>query len=409
MSTWIRNPEGRIIAIEKERLDQHPLKKRPGKTSGGIILVAALLIAIGLILVWPSNDPAALPVSTQTGVEDRLVSGVAGQVGDEEYLFALTADGAELLRPSLAVFTLDDSGRLQRTTSLSAPVDELRDDLPAAPGIAFADSTAYVPLAGTDRSALWIVDLSDPEAPRELATVELETEPGSVAVSGNLVAVGPMDGAIVRFFDTSDLAQPQALGDYRNRIVSPTALAFVNDTLFVTNRDGVTAVDVSLVEAPREVGSWSNENWWRGIPMRLHEVTPNATLAGNHLYAAADVWGVEVLDIGNPEDITRPTRSLSVTQLPQSGANIDDAVDVAATGDTLYALWRGDATDEAPVRWVYTIQQIDVSDPGDPQVVSETNDLVGYSALQSLVVGESHLYFLNRDWIHVVNTAGETP
>ncbi|CAN5611617.1 hypothetical protein BH23CHL2_BH23CHL2_20340 [soil metagenome] len=404
MINWIRNPQGTIITFFMERSGdiQKPPMKRSRTIYGGIILTAALAVAVLLLVVWPSDEPATLPLAAEASVEDRLISGVASQINGEEYLLALTADGVMLQRPALAVFATGDDGTPRQIAGLPTPVDQLRDDLPAAPQMDFSNGTVYVPLAGTGGSALWIVDVSTPDSPEELATITLETEPGSVVTDGNFMAVGPMDGTIIRLFDISDPAETVQVDEFRQALAAPSSLELANQTLYITNERGVSVVDLSSTDAPREIGNWSHEDWSRGIPRTAANITPRTALEDDHLYAAGDIWGVDILDVANPDDISTTTRRLRRTQIPQGGGG-DHAIDVAVTDSALYILWRKGFVGRDPSRWQYTVQEADVSAPGDPQVVSETAEITSASSLKSLAATENHVYFLNGDQIHVIS------
>lgn len=134
-------------------------------------------------------------------------------------------------------------------------------------------------------------------------------------------------------------------------------------------------------------------------------MTPRTAAAGDNLYAAADVWGVDILDIEDPADIARASRKLSRTQIPRGSASVDEAIDVAVAGETLYVLWRRDFIGRDPLRWEYTVQRIDVSEPDDPRVISETADIPGDAALKSLTAAGNSAFFLNSDRIHVISTS----
>ncbi len=392
MTRWIHNPEGRIIAFVRDLPEKMPIKDNSLKANGGLVLASALLVALGLFVIWPSDEPETLPITAEYTLASQLLAGATGEIDGERYLATLTTVGEENQQPALELFSVSESGELAPAGTLSAPLDALDSDLPAAPGIAFDGTTVYVPLAQSRESALWIVDVANPEAPREIATVPLETPPGSVAVDGALMAVGPLDGVLTRFFDVTNPDAPEAVGSYSHSTVSTTNVKLAGRTLYFGDHYGISVVDLTSLDDPHEIGRYEDDDWVSGFRSSPGRVTPHIAVEQDHLYAAADTFGVNVVDVSNATDPDATTRKL---ERNPSTRQQDVAVD-AATADTHLVILRRRGLD-------YVVRDIDITNPGDPDVVAETDAIAAPEAdYRSLALDSVFAYFLDGSTIHVI-------
>ncbi|MEZ4520863.1 MAG: hypothetical protein R3A46_04315 [Thermomicrobiales bacterium] len=400
MSRWIHNPAGRIIAVARDL----PEKLSPGenslKTNGGLVLVSALVVVIGLLTFWPTDDPATLSFASAVAIDNRSVSAATGTIYGERYLAVLTTNRTDLQQPALELFAVSDSGDLTPAGTLDSPLDALEPDLPSTPSIAFAGETVYLPLPQSRDPALWIVDVSDPESPKQLSVTPLETSPGSAAVDGDLAAVGPMDGTLTQFFDVEDPAAPELLGTFRHSIVSTGNIEMEGSTIYVSDRQGVSVVDITSLDDPRVVGRFEDETWASRLQHEPGHVTPRIAVEQDHLYAASDEYGVNVLDVAGEADPDAATR-----RLERNPGNLDSdrALDATASGEHLLILSERGAASEEPLELAYVVRDIDISNPGDPDVAAETEVIASpETGLVSVAVDDSFAYFLAGSTIHVI-------
>lgn len=374
------------------------------KANGGFVLICSLVVALALFALWPSDDPATLPVTAEAAIDNQAITGATGEIDGERYLAVLTTTGPDLHQPALELFSVSDSGKLEPAGTLDAPLEALESELPATPVIAFAGETVYVPLAQSRNSVFWIVDVSDPETPRQISATTLETSPGSVAVSGDLAGVGPLDGAMTRIFDIAEPASPQQIGVYLHPRISAVDIELTGQLLYVPDRYGVSGVDISSLDDPHAVGRYEDDDWVSRIQYYPGHVTPRISIENGHLYAAADTYGVNALDISDATDPDATTRRL---ERNPSGRQQDIAVDAAASGEHLIVLSRRGVASEEPLELAYVVRDIDISSPGDPDVVAETGVIPSAEAgLASVAIDDSFAYFLAGSAIHVMSLSG---
>ena len=353
-----------------------------------MILVLALIIIIGLLAIWPGDEPANLPITSDRVIAGRLVAGASGEVDGKRYLAVLTSHD-ENNQPALEIFSVSDSGDLTAAGSLVAPITQLGSELPAAPVIDFVAETIYVPLAQSRDSVFWVVDVSDPDSPRQLSATPLETAPGSVAVDGDLAAV--RHGILTRFFDISNPAAPEQVGVYRHSFTSPANIELANQTLYVADRYGISVVDITSPDDPREIGRYEDDTWVSRLQSFPGYVSPRIALEGTHLFVAADEYGVNVLDISDATDPDATTRHLE-----RNPGSSQVAVDAAATSMHLAILQRQGLD--------YVVRVFDISNPGDPDIVAETEPIPATTVtLSSLAIDDAFVYFLDGSTIHVIS------
>jgi hypothetical protein len=156
------------------------------------------------------------------------------------------------------LFAVDVSvpGRPRVVGRLSSPVDSsggsaLVDDL---------DTTAGYLVAAATRAGLWVVDISDPSAPRGVATLPLRSEPEEevnlVAVDGPWVALASRHEQGLHVVDLAQPDRPRLLGSTGLGWI-PRSLALGADHVYLgslADEPGVHVFELGASGPPRKVG-----------------------------------------------------------------------------------------------------------------------------------------------------------
>ncbi|HEY7062450.1 MAG TPA: hypothetical protein VII06_13305 [Chloroflexota bacterium] len=241
--------------------------------------------AASAITSWLLTLDVTDPARMQPVGERQSVNGlVYGLVADEQYAYAAVAENG------LAVLLLGGAA------AETAPVDyRLLSDTPglylAAPAVARDGRYAYV-AAGR---SLRVLDLREPTQPALVGVAELPTIGQGVAVSGQYAYVPAGDYGLL-IVDVSDPAAPrlvasQILTEFAHRIASSAlAVAVAGQFAYVAaGSGGMQIVDVSAPTSPRVVGVY-------GAP----EQTTAVAVAGPYAYVADYADSLHVVDVSDP-------------------------------------------------------------------------------------------------------------
>jgi hypothetical protein len=189
-----------------------------------------------------------------------------------------------------------------------------------------------------DEEGFCLADIGDPAHPRVLSRFKKSGGScASVAVKGESVCVGFFGGRVI-FLDLSDPAHPQERADIHvgNGI---SAMAIVDDCLYVGTHEGLKVIDVRNVSDPQVIGS------------HKEIFAQDMDLQETHLYVSGHRQGLSVLDV------TDPRRPLCVGSFNDGGESNSSYV----SGRTLYV---SDADTSV-------LEVMDISDPQKPFKVRE--------------------------------------
>lgn len=205
--------------------------------------------------------------------------------------------------------------------------------------IAAAGSRVY--FAGYGDDSVYVVDASDPSAPRIAGEVyDFDFNVCGLAAAGDIVYAASQEGSGDPLFvvDASDPTNPRIMGSAYTWFPG-LAVAIDGDHAFVTRAEaGLAIVDVSDPSHPTLVGSV-------GTPGGLGW---DVTVAGDHAYVADGARGLQVIDVANP--VAPPLLGTLETSAPFHGVVVSGTTAYAASGS-------------------HGLQVIDVSDPTAPTVI----------------------------------------
>jgi len=182
-------------------------------------------------------------------------------------------------------------------------------------GMALSDSLAYI---ACGRAGLRIIDVTDPDQPQEMGSVDTPGAAFDVVVSGNVAYVADDQGGL-RMIDVSDPRSPHELGFDTTAGFSQLALA--DRLLYALGGDGVAIFDVSEPVRPRFVNYLANSDTF-SLPFSV-SVAENLLVVGD--FRAVHVFGVA--DSGAPTE-----RGQFQTPSSARGLALDNGLIYVGTG-----------------------------------------------------------------------------
>jgi hypothetical protein len=285
-------------------------------------------------------------------IRDRMTPKHMGRIDTRGTAGALAVDGTLVFvadgRVGLTVVDAADPRHLQRLGGL-ATLRYSRD-------VAVRGDVAYVAERGEFEAGLWILDVSDPMAPRQLAFIDTPAGADALTLGAHgdrqlayLTARGggawivdvsnPTSPEIITVFPPPP--DPPARGTPVPRPPEEWArdIALVGDSvLLASGRQGLRILNVTDPEAP--VLDSGHPLLGEAVALAVHRGSGRA-------YVALGTSGLAIVDVRSP----RSTKDLGHVEL------VGQAWDVALAGD--YA-WVSDRTGGA--------RSIDVSDPAAPRL-----------------------------------------
>lgn len=284
----------------------------------------------GIVRAIPRGAPSA----------PRVVAALDGtgavlEVGAGASRLALLS-GWDADRRRLAI--VDPSGPEPKVLG-AAPLGRLTWSLAPGEDLTFDGATAWVP--GGAR-ALAAFDARDPAAITRLTSTTPDDDPASlehaVVVGDRGYGLTP-DGLVV--LDTSDPAQPKALGE--KRLPDAFALAASADTVWVLSGDlDQTTLQAFDARNPRAIpagGTWTIDGG-----------AADLAFAAGKLYVAGTAKGLLIYAATTPREL-RPLGALDFA---------DDGIAVAVAGDRAWV-----AVDERPGFAVHAVDVADAAAPAD--------------------------------------------
>ena len=201
----------------------------------------------------------------------------------------------------------------------------------SAHGVAVAGGYAYV--ADLD-SGLHIINISDPQNPYETGCCATAGFGWDVAVAGSYAYVADFGYRRLHVIDVANPQNPHQTG-YCSTVGTATGVAIVGTYAYVTASDsGLRVIDISNPQSPFETGH--------------HDTPARATgveFVGSYAYVADDTSGLRIVDVSNPQN-------------PSEVGHCDtpgNAMGVAVVGTCAYVADGGSG-----------LRVINVSDPQNP-------------------------------------------
>lgn len=249
----------------------------------------------------------------------------------------------------------------------STPFELARLDLPSiAADIDVEGSTAYL---ANYSAGMRIIDISITDQPKEIASYEVPAWTGNVIANGETAYLGAEDLGI----SILNIHNPQSPFQV-SRFDTPGSvedLQVISDMLFVADLDGGLGIlDISNPTKPEGISSITPSVT---LPITLTQDSIGVHVVGNYAYLANQAGGLWIVDISDP---TQP-HDLGLYSTPDWYWTTD----IYVNGNIAYV-----ANSEAGLRVV------DVSDPNAPNEISFL-DFV--DTVQAVVVRDSLAYVAN--------------
>lgn len=372
-----------------------------------ITYIVILFILYNMDLFTPSATK--MVVVGEWNSDSIVMCGTSGKINDKNTVYIITQGVNKLSGHSmLRVLNIYDQGTPQEIGSLKLPISLSLLNAPRS--INLSGNLLYVPIVGSIKIGLWIVDISNPESPEEIAFLETQYAPNAITLSGNLMCLSTSPPGTFLFYDISDPNKPQHLGSYTLNILSDPNIQLIKDLLYVADNKGIYVIDVSTISSPKKIGYYSNSEWeglpvvslvcgepkQAGLQQFLDIASPPGSfldmeVLGQYAYVAASDSGLKIVDISNQ---TANPPSTNPIVLP------DRAVRVATSDNKCYVL--GIDQKSTDFHLSYSIYQIDVSDVTNPKKANVIQNIKGIPPNHSLMIGCKYIYFLNHKTLYVI-------
>ena len=241
-------------------------------------------------------------------------------------------------------------------------------------------------------SYLWVIDVSDPDNPKDLGETALAASFDSdIEVSGNyayIVFNSYTKGyETISTFDISDPTNPGSVGEITIPIPgSFNALKSTGSLLFAMTDDGLYIFNASIPGSLKQIGFLGNP-----FPPLTGVIPPeyippdffDMALAGNDLYIVSGIDRLLVVDISTP---TNP-KIISNFEMQEQGTNI------IVSGNRAYLL-----SCNGPVAFSEGVENllavVDISNPGNLKEFNSVLLSPTYSeSYSNLIETDNHLYF----------------
>ena len=386
------------------------------------IVFSALLLILSVSACQPQSISPGLAGKWEA--DEPIISAAATEIDGHPYVMLMTlpSGGARSEEATLHILDMRDRRAPQEVASLRTPIEVL---LPLA-GITQSGDYLYVGLTGSSAAGLWVVDISDPEAPQEVTLADYDFSDQMAPVnSGSLVVVRASLGFHFALFDVSDPAEPHGISEFfvypqggPRYLVTHTDYTILSGTnLFIVNDDGLRAFDVSDASEPKQVGFYANDDWDGAVaePVAgagttvLGKITPiddvrdvtaprdsflGIAVSGDYAFAAASDLGLVVLDVSDTEAISELTR----LELPGRAKR------VVLSGDYAIVLALGvPEGEERTVNMLVLVHVVDVSQPESPRLLATVDGVTGIPPWQGVVAVGDTVFVTSNRTLHVID------
>ena len=389
------------------------------------LILAIILVLSGCSTIQTYQSPSAEIVGEWGMAEGFILDACAGVINGEPYLFLMTLGTESIMKATIHVIDVNDPVEPVEIASLKTPMEIL---FPLG-GFALSGTELYVGLTGTDEAALWVVNVSDPESPREITLMNTTYAMWKSCVSGDTLVVATTIGGHFSFFDISRPAQPRLLGELA--LAPPSGndanwrADYVGSMFYVAENDGLAIVDTSSPARAQEVGFYTNpdwekpEDWLEGVEgagtsfiysqeefATLEEIYDGLVLAGSfrdvavsdgYAYIAAADSGLVVLDVTTPES----TEEVARLEIPGK------AIRVLNAGDLAYVMGVSFTGVSTVKSFCYSVHIVDVSNPLAPELIDSIEVVTTFPPWQSMVALGDYLCFMSYQTVYVIDIYGE--
>jgi hypothetical protein len=313
---------------------------------------------------------------------------ISSEIGGQKYLFVLvgTQNSDTPAEPGILILNIRNPSNPVKVSYLEAPEGAWFTMDSALSGSVFYISTS---------DFLWIVDISNPEAPRELAKIK-GTYP-DIVVSGNYTYLNDHNNRIIAM-DVSDPAHPETLGSLELASSSGISLDIAGNYLLVRVRNTLYTVDISSPSSMTIVNSHVFS-----FPVNSESDSPVSTMATTHVAGHAidgdyayvcltsdGKTGISIVDISVPSH----PRELAFFEL----RNREIWFQLFASGNRLFVFTRGDF--DVGIGIQARLDIIDISNPAKPFEIGSCRLPDPWSFFTDVHGGSSYSYSLIEKYLY---------
>lgn len=392
-----------------------------------VSILAVIVVLPGCSITQTYQSPLAEVVGELEFAERDIytIDACVGEIGGRPYLFLMTMAQEAVMKATIHILDVDNPTQPVALTSLDTPI-EITTPLG---GLALSGTELYVALTGAGEAALWVLGVSDPESPREIALTDTTYAVWRPSISGNYLAVATALARSFAFFDISSPAEPRLLGELE-LTPRPISIAnwhadYVGSMFYVVDKDGLSIVDASSPALPQEVGFYANPDWEGSEPEGVGGAgndiitgmasidSPEEFLEGiynsgsylgvavsnGYAYIAAGESGLIVLDVRDPETVEEVAR-LDVPDRPRQ---------ILISGDLVFLIGfriPDDETWRETANWMYPLHIVDISDPSTPILMDSVEEIKGLPVWQLIVTLGDYVYFVSYNTVYVIDIYG---
>jgi len=201
-------------------------------------------------------------------------------------------------------------------------------------------STLYLAVPRQDPKGIWLLDVSQPAAPKTIANLPLPHQAEGVFISGNYAYVAEgLDG--LRILDVSDPRHPKEVGHLEKPYMSLAEDLWVTGSeVYMADGNGLAIIDASDPTKP------VMDTYIDDRPHTMNHWVEGCMRSGNYLYVAA-ASELRIFDVSDPRNVSE------VATLPMRRAR-----EVCVEGNLLYVI---DVN--------YGLRIVDISNPRAPAEV----------------------------------------
>lgn len=377
------------------------------------LLFAGVAIFIVFNVIRANNDDERprfeVPdTSNQIRLSDPVSASHYIEVGGEPFILVMSKhDNERIETADLRIISvdprddLDQAGWLHTSMSVQRPVEALT----------YANGHVYVGKTreGTDRPALWVVDLSDPAGPYEANLLNARLPIRTLAASGDgyMVAAG-FDGDFL-IYDISQPTEPAVIGSLSEDLVISPDLSIQGSTLFLDHLAGVILYDMSDPGNPARISEIEHPDWSRDSSVP----EPDTFLLGDEGFDE-NLPGDSYLDFDVQGGLFALASGKSGVELysfrhgesPYQVGTVetgDRVASVALDGDRLYALGARPADGD---RVRFAIHTFGIADPAEPQALESTDVIAGLPRYQDIIARDGNVWIVVNSTIYQHRSAG---
>ncbi|GEM_PF-769942 len=248
--------------------------------------------------------------------------------------------------------------------------------LPSVPGnLSISGNTVYI---ADEASGLCIIDVSNPSTPVLVARYDTSGDAGKVRTSGAYAFVC-VDENEMQIIDINTVNSPQLVGIYTTAAGNVLNMCVEGNYAYLAESLGMEIVDISQVSSPSLAGTY---NTMRSIFA--------VDVSGSYAYISEDAGGLRVLNINDPSALS------TVGSYAADAGNV--AIGVSVAGDYAYLAdgYGGLVT-------------IDISDPASPALASTYGyAAAGHNASGVSIAGSLAYVPVGDDGMQIINVSDPT-